>query len=141
VKGEVVMLRGDSSVPTVDRLSATALPDAGAAEPAALAALRRHWPEYLIEAAGLGLFMVSACVFASLLEHPGSPVRQLVADATLRRIPMGLAMAGTAMAIVYSRWGQRSGAHLNPAWRSSSVGSSGSGSLTSPSAGRSAIRP
>jgi aquaporin Z len=28
-------------------------------------ALRRHWPEYLIEAAGLGLFMVSACVFGT----------------------------------------------------------------------------
>jgi aquaporin Z len=109
------MLRGDGGVRTVDRLSATALPDAGSAEPGALAALRRHWPEYLIEAAGLGLFMVSACVFATVLEHPGSPIRQLVADATLRRIPMGLAMAGTAMAIVYSRWGQRSGAHLNPA--------------------------
>jgi aquaporin Z len=80
-----------------------------------LAALRQHWPEFLIEAAGLGLFLISACVFATLLEHPGSPVRQAVADAGLRRIPMGLAMGATAMAIVYSRWGQRSGAHLNPA--------------------------
>ena len=78
-------------------------------------ALARHWPEYLIEAAGLGLFMVSACLFATVLEHPGSPVRQAIADARLRRIPMGLAMGATAMAIVYSRWGQRSGAHLNPA--------------------------
>jgi aquaporin Z len=88
---------------------------AGAGARGGLAALRQHWPEYLIEAAGLGLFMVSACVFATLLEHPGSPVRQAVADAMLRRIPMGLAMGATAMAIVYSRWGQRSGAHLNPA--------------------------
>jgi aquaporin Z len=80
-----------------------------------MAALRQHWPEYLIEAAGLGLFMVSACLFATLLEHPGSPVRQTVMSAMLRRIPMGLAMGLTAVAIVYSRWGQRSGAHLNPA--------------------------
>ncbi len=32
----------------------------------AVAALRRHWPEYLIEAGGLGLFMVSAGLFATL---------------------------------------------------------------------------
>jgi aquaporin Z len=80
-----------------------------------LATLRRHWPEYLMEATGLGVFMISACVFATVLEHPGSPVRQAVADPLLRRIPMGLAMGATAVAIVYSRWGQRSGAHLNPA--------------------------
>jgi aquaporin Z len=80
-----------------------------------LAILRRHWPEYLMEATGLGVFMLSACVFATVLEHPGSPVRQAVADPTLRRIPMGLAMGATAVAIIYSRWGQRSGAHLNPA--------------------------
>ena len=59
--------------------------------------------------------MVSACLFATLLEHPTSPIRQAVADPLLRRIPMGVAMGLTAVAIVYSRWGQRSGAHLNPA--------------------------
>src|SRR5436309_3131132 len=36
----------------------------------ALDALRSHWPEYLIEAAALGAFMISACVFTVLLEHP-----------------------------------------------------------------------
>jgi aquaporin Z len=80
----------------------------------AAAALAHHWPEYLIEAAGLGLFMVSACLFATLLEHPGSPVRQAVTSPVLRRIPMGLAMGLTAVALVYSPWGQRSGAHFNP---------------------------
>jgi aquaporin Z len=78
-------------------------------------ALRRHWPEYLIEAAGLGLFMVSACLFGTLLEHPGSPVRQALPDATLRRLLMGIAMGLTAAGIIYSPWGQRSGAHINPA--------------------------
>ena len=42
-------------------------------------ALASHWPEYLMEAAGLGLFMISACAFVVLLEHPGSPVRSGVA--------------------------------------------------------------
>ena len=78
-------------------------------------ALRRHAPEYAMEAAGLGLFMVSACAFGTLLEHPGSPVRQLLPDATLRRFFMGSAMGLTAIAIIYSPWGKRSGAHLNPA--------------------------
>ena len=35
----------------------------------AVTTLQRHWPEYLIEAVGLGLFMISACLFAALLEH------------------------------------------------------------------------
>ena len=31
---------------------------------------RKHWPEYLIEAALLGAFMLSACFFVVRLEHP-----------------------------------------------------------------------
>jgi aquaporin Z len=80
------------------------------------AALRRHWPEYLIEAFLLGAFMVSALAFTVLLEHPASPLRQALGDATLRRALMGLAMGATAVTLVYSPWGQRSGAHFNPAF-------------------------
>ena len=36
-------------------------------------ALRSHWPEYLIEAAPLALFMVSASAFTILPEYPHSP--------------------------------------------------------------------
>jgi aquaporin Z len=82
--------------------------------PGAAAALARHWPEYLIEAGGLGTFMASACLFAALLYHPRSPLH-MIGDAMVGRLPMGLAMGLTAIAIVYSPWGQRSGAHLNPA--------------------------
>jgi aquaporin Z len=82
---------------------------------AMLNALTHHWPEYLMEATGLGLFMVSACLFAALLEHPASPVRLAIADPLVRRILMGVAMGLTAVAIIYSPWGQQSGAHLNPA--------------------------
>lgn len=78
-------------------------------------ALREHWPEYLMEAAGLGLFMVSACVFAILLFHPASPVGALPGGVLARRALMGLAMAGTAITLIYSPWGKQSGAHLNPA--------------------------
>ncbi|PKN59398.1 MAG: hypothetical protein CVU56_00710 [Deltaproteobacteria bacterium HGW-Deltaproteobacteria-14] len=79
-------------------------------------ALRQHWPEYLIEAAGLGIFMISAALFATLLEHPASPARAALPDPWLRRLLMGLAMGGTAALLVYSRWGKRSGAHFNPAF-------------------------
>lgn len=79
-----------------------------------LAALRSHWPEYLMEAAELGIFMVSACSFGVLLEYPGSPVHQAIADPFFRRVLMGLAMGLTAASIVYSPWGKRSGAHFNP---------------------------
>jgi aquaporin Z len=78
-------------------------------------AVRAHWREYLMEAAGLGAFMVSACAFVVLLEHPLSPVHAAVASAALRRVLVGLAMGATAVAIVYSPWGRRSGAHINPA--------------------------
>jgi aquaporin Z len=74
-----------------------------------------HWPEYAIEAAGLGTFMVSAAVFATALYHPSSGLSAGISNEWLRRALMGLAMGLTAVAIIYSPWGQRSGAHLNPA--------------------------
>jgi catechol 2,3-dioxygenase-like lactoylglutathione lyase family enzyme/glycerol uptake facilitator-like aquaporin len=77
-------------------------------------ALGRHWPEYLMEAGGLGAFMLSACAFTVLLFHPESPLSQAAGPLGVRRILMGLAMGLTAVALVYSPWGRRSGAHLNP---------------------------
>ncbi len=79
------------------------------------AAFAKHWPAYVFEAFGLGAFMVSACVFAALLEHPHSPVRTALDDALIRRTLMGVAMGLTAVALIYSPWGRRSGAHINPA--------------------------
>jgi aquaporin Z len=77
-------------------------------------ALRRHWPEYLMEAAGLGLFMISACFFSTLLWHPASPVVQAIPTPLLRHVLTGIAMGLTAIGIIYSPWGKQSGAHLNP---------------------------
>jgi aquaporin Z len=79
------------------------------------AALAAHWPEYLMEAAGLGMFMISACVFGVLLDHPMSPVNQAIDNAVVRRALAGIAMGCTAVAIFKSPWGKRSGAHINPA--------------------------
>jgi aquaporin Z len=76
-------------------------------------AFRQHWREYLLEGLGLGLFMVSAVGFAVLLFHPGSPLG--AGDRLGRRLAMGIAMGLTAVALVYSPIGRRSGGHFNPA--------------------------
>lgn len=78
-------------------------------------ALRAHWPEYLIEAWALGTFMVSAAVFSTLLSHPRSRLVAVVHDADWRRALIGIAMGLTAVGLIYSPWGKRSGAHMNPA--------------------------
>lgn len=83
--------------------------------PAWRASLAAHWPEYLIEASCLGIFMISACTFGVLLEHPDSPVHRAIASPDARRVLMGLAMGLTAISLIYSRPGKRSGAHMNPA--------------------------
>jgi aquaporin Z len=80
-----------------------------------LRALKEHWPEYFCEAAELGLFMISASLFTMLLWHPSSPVRNLIPDPFVRRMLTGMAMGGTAIALVFSPLGKRSGAHFNPA--------------------------
>jgi Glycerol uptake facilitator and related permeases (Major Intrinsic Protein Family) len=76
---------------------------------------RSHLAEYGYEALGLGLFMISACGFGVLLFHPSSPLVQVIPGDVTRRALMGLAMGLTAIANIYSPWGRRSGAHLNPA--------------------------
>ncbi|HEV2728551.1 MAG TPA: aquaporin, partial [Terriglobales bacterium] len=81
----------------------------------AMASLRAHWPEYLMEAGLLGAFMVSACVFGVLYGFPRSPVRQAISSDFFRGLLAGVSMGLTALAIFYSPWGKQSGAHINPA--------------------------
>ena len=78
-------------------------------------ALRTHWPEYGMEAAGLGLFMVSAAFVTTAFENPHSPLHAVIPDAVLRRVLIGICMGLTAIGLIYSPWGKQSGAHLNPA--------------------------
>jgi aquaporin Z len=54
-------------------------------------------------------------MFTALLEYPNSPVRQSLPNDFVRLSLNGLAMGLTAIAIIYSPWGARSGAHMNPA--------------------------
>jgi len=73
-----------------------------------------HWQEYAIEATLLGLFMVAACGFTILLEHPDFPGYRAIADPFFRRMLVGIAMGLTAISLIYSPIGRRSGAHMNP---------------------------
>jgi len=66
----------------------------------AAGSLRAHWPEYLMEAGELTLYMFFTCVFATLLQHPASPVRQFIVSAIFRRALLGLAVGATVAAIV-----------------------------------------
>jgi aquaporin Z len=77
--------------------------------------LKEHWPEYFCEAAELGLFMVCASLFTMLLWHPSSPVFNLIPNTFVRRMLTGIAMGSTAIVLVFSPLGKRSGAHFNPA--------------------------
>jgi aquaporin Z len=74
-----------------------------------------NWPLYICEGAELAIFMISACVSTVLLFDPSYPAVRLIPDAVLRRILMGIAMGATAVLIIRSPMGKRSGAHFNPA--------------------------
>jgi len=81
----------------------------------AVASLRLHWPEYLMEVAEMGLYLFLTCFFATLLQHPASLIRHLIPSGILRRAFMGAAVGATVIAIAISPWGKQSGGHSNPA--------------------------
>lgn len=68
-----------------------------------------------LDGALLLLFMLSAGWFGALLEAPEGPLHAAVPDPFWRRALMGLAMGTTAVVLIRSPLGQRSGAHMNPA--------------------------
>jgi aquaporin Z len=68
-----------------------------------------------MEAAELGIFMISASLFTILLYHPSSPALRVIPSEFIRRVLTGLAMGLTLIGLVYSPWGKQSGAHMNPA--------------------------
>jgi aquaporin Z len=59
--------------------------------------------------------MISACVFDVLLFDPAWHAMSLFPSAAFRRLLMGITMGGTAVLIIHSPMGKRSGAHFNPA--------------------------
>jgi hypothetical protein len=73
---------------------------------------RFHWPEYLMEAGELGLFMFSVCVLATLFRHPFSSVSHLVVGKLVRRLFIGLATGAMVVMIVLTPWGKQ----VSPRW-------------------------
>jgi aquaporin Z len=78
-------------------------------------AIATHGPLYIFEGVELALFMISACVFTVILFDPSFPLQREIPSAALRRLLMGASMGVTAILIIHSSMGKRSGAHFNPA--------------------------
>lgn len=91
-----------------------------------LDALKIHWRDYLLEAAGLMVFMLGAGLFTTLFMYPGSPVATAIPSDLLKRVGLGLCMGLVTLGIA-STIGDRTGAHINPAvtwafWRQGKIG-------------------
>lgn len=80
-----------------------------------LATWKAHGVDYAIEAMLLGCFMISACCVVAAIQHPASPVATLATSPFIKRAMIGAMMGLTALVLVTSPLGKRSGAHLNPA--------------------------
>jgi|HubBroStandDraft_5_1064220.scaffolds.fasta_scaffold177477_1 aquaporin Z len=78
-------------------------------------ALKHNWSLYACEAAELAIFMLSACAFTIFLFDRSWPGPQQIPSMIIRRVLMGIAMGITAVLIIQSPLGKRSGAHFNPA--------------------------
>ena len=78
-------------------------------------AFRRHWPLYIYEGLELAEFMLSACIFTVLLFDPSGWAVHVLPSPADRRLLLGVTMGVTAVLIIHSPMGKRSGAHFNPA--------------------------
>lgn len=77
--------------------------------------LRLHLPEYVMEAGEMATYMFFACAFVTLVQHPASPIRHLIASALIRRALAGVGVGATVIVIIMTPWGKQSGGHFNPA--------------------------
>jgi aquaporin Z len=75
----------------------------------------RDFTSYAIELAATAIILAAAGFYTVAVQYHGSPLHAVLPDAAMRRAVVGLLMGATVASIVYSPWGRRSGAHLNPA--------------------------
>jgi aquaporin Z len=68
-----------------------------------------------MEAAEVGLLMMSICFAGALVYAEGSPLRHFSLTLNAKSFLMGGMVAASTYLIIRSRFGRRSGAHLNPA--------------------------
>ena len=78
-------------------------------------ALRRHWVLYLIEAWGLGTLLLVTGLQAAALELASQRLQSAFPVSWEMRAISAVIIGSTIVALVYSGWGGRSGAHFNPA--------------------------
>ena len=74
-----------------------------------------RWQNAWLEAVGVAIFMLYLSAVSVLLEYPGSWVHAALPWPMVRRAMMGIAAGLSLMGLGYSPWGQRTGAHINPA--------------------------
>ncbi len=77
-------------------------------------ALKNHYPEYFMEAGELGILMMAIVGLSTLVESPHSIMLQLIPDPFFRLLLIQTLVGFTIAGLVYSKWGQRSGIHINP---------------------------
>ena len=75
---------------------------------------RKKFILYCCEALGLGMFMFFAGLADVVIDHPELPIHRQIHLAIIRRFFIGLCMGLTALYILNSPFGKRSGAHINP---------------------------
>jgi aquaporin Z len=75
---------------------------------------KRNWRLYIFEAVELAIFMISACASTVFLFDSTYPMPHILPNVVFRRVLMGLVMGITAVLIIRSPMGKRSGAHFNP---------------------------
>lgn len=63
----------------------------------------------------MAVLLLIVAIGGTLVHHPASPVVAAIPATWMRRALLGLLIGGTILTMIRSRWGQRSGAHFNPA--------------------------
>ena len=80
-----------------------------------LAFIGRHWRHYLAEAAGLAFFMLGASIITTQLRYKEAWLHGIITTPFGQLATLGLGMSFVVAAIIYTPWGNKSGAHINPA--------------------------
>ena len=75
----------------------------------------RHWRHYLAEAGGLAFFMLGASVITTQLRTKDAWLGGIITAPIAQLATLGVLMAFVIAIIIYNPWGNKSGAHINPA--------------------------
>lgn len=82
--------------------------------PTLVTTFKKNFVLYCCEALGLGIFLFCAGLADVFIDHPAMPIHNHIHSALIRRFLIGLSMGLTALYILNSPFGKKSGAHINP---------------------------